>query len=69
MRLIDPLANQTPSLLIRRLILGLVTIYNTLRSTLQCASVKDFQTHLHGRTKRMVEKKLMVDWERLYSLS
>jgi hypothetical protein len=67
LHLVDPLADQSASLLMRRSIWGLVRIYNTLGSTLQCASVKDFQTHLQGRTKRVVEKNLMKDWPRLYS--
>ena len=46
LKLESPSATNTVSLLCKRSIWGLIRVYNTLGSTLQCASVRDFQTHL-----------------------
>jgi hypothetical protein len=67
LRLIDPFENRSPSLLMRRSIWGLVRVYNSLGGTLQCSTVRDFQKHLQDRAKSIVAKKLLEDWETLYS--
>ena len=65
--LVDPLEGQSPSLLMRRSIWGLIRVYNKLRGSLQCAEVKDFQMLLQERAKSIVRKGLLASWETLYS--
>jgi hypothetical protein len=67
LRLIDPLAERSVSLFMKRSLWGLVRIYNSLGATLQCGTVKDFQRHLQDRAKRVVCKNLLADWDTLYS--
>jgi len=67
LKLIDPLASERPSLLMRRSIWGLVAVYNKLGSALCCNAVKDFQQLLQMRTKSIVAKGLLTDWSSLYS--
>ena len=63
----DILANTRPSLLMKRSIWGLVRIYNTLGSSLQCTSVTAFQKLLQDRAKRVVVKQVWANWPCLYS--
>jgi hypothetical protein len=67
LKLVDPCAECSVSLLLKRSMWGLVRVYNTLGGTLQCKTVKDFQKHLQDRAKRVVAKKLLVEWATLYS--
>jgi hypothetical protein len=65
--LVDPLEGQSPSLLMRRSISGLIRVYNKLGGAQQCAEVKDFQMLLQERAKSIVRKGLWANWETLYS--
>jgi hypothetical protein len=67
LKLVDPSADCSESLLLKRSMWGLVRVYNTLEGTLQCRTVKDFQKHLQDRAKRIVAKRLLEKWECLYS--
>ena len=67
LRMYDVLEGTHPSLLMRRSIWGLVSIYNGLGGARDCSSVCDFQKLLHERAKRVVDKQLLPQWARLYS--
>ena len=67
LRLLDPLEGKNVLLLMRRSIWGLVRVYNTLEGTLQCGSVKELQKHCQDRAKQVVAKRLLADWDTLYS--
>jgi hypothetical protein len=66
-RLEDPLESQHASLLMKRSIWGLISVYNKLGGALQCAAVKDFHRMLQARAKRVVAGNLLADWVKLYS--
>ena len=67
LRLFDPLEGRNVSLLMGRSIWGLVRVYNSLGSALECKDVKNFQMLLQARAKRVAAKGLMTEWHTLYS--
>jgi hypothetical protein len=67
LNLYDVLEGTNPSRLLRRSLWGLVSIYNRLGGARGCASVADFQKLLQERAKRIVQKRLLANWNTLYS--
>ena len=67
LRLVDPLEGVTASMLMKRSIWGAIRVYNKLGNSLSCSDVKGFQFLLQERAKSVVAKKLLPDWDTLYS--
>ena len=57
----------TVSLLRKRSLWGLISVYNTLGEALDYATVKDLQFLLQERAKRIVVKHPHENWEELYA--
>jgi len=67
LKLADPHADGKESLLMRRSIWGLIRVYNKLGGCAACTTVKDFQCLLQERARSIVAKRLLNEWESLYS--
>ena len=63
----DPPEAGDSSLLMKRSIWGVASVYNKLGDALCCRDVKGFQFLLQERAKRVVSKRLLSEWEFLYS--